>query len=236
VNAGEFDPIDAMADLADRYGAWLHVDGAFGLFARLSPRTAALAAGVERADSVTVDGPKWLNVPFDCGFAFVRDVKLLAKTFAYAAAYLPGPEDPRPQFGNLGPESSRRSRAFAVWASLRAYGREGYRALVEHDLDIARALAERVDAAPDLERLADVRLNIVCFRYRPPGVDDEFELDRLNARVGEAILEDGRVYFGTTRYAGRVAFRPAFVSWRTRVEDVDLLVKVVRELGARLHG
>jgi glutamate/tyrosine decarboxylase-like PLP-dependent enzyme len=236
VNAGEFDPVDAMADLADRYGAWLHVDGAFGLFARLSPRTAALAAGVERADSVTVDGHKWLNVPFDCGFAFVRDVKLLAKTFAYAAAYLPGPDDPRPQFGNLGPESSRRSRAFAVWASLRAYGREGYRALVEHDLDIARALAERVDAVPDLERLAEVPLNVVCFRYRPAGLDDEPELDRLNTRLGEAILEDGRVYFGTTRYAGRVAFRPAFVSWRTRVEDVDLLVHVVRELGARIRA
>jgi glutamate/tyrosine decarboxylase-like PLP-dependent enzyme len=236
VNAGEFDPIDAMADLADRYGAWLHVDGAFGLFARLSPRTAALAAGVERADSVTVDGHKWLNVPFDCGFAFVRDVKLLAKTFAYAAAYLPAADDPRPQFGNLGPESSRRSRALAVWASLRAYGREGYRAIVEHDLDIAQALAQRVDAAPDLERLADVPLSIVCFRYRPQGVDDEAVLDRLNTRLGAAILEDGRVYFGTTLHAGRVAFRPAFVSWRTRVEDIDLLVKVVRELGTRISA
>ena len=99
----------------------------------------------------------------------MRDVRLLAKTFAYAAAYLPAADDPRPQFGNLGPESSRRSRSFAVWASLRAYGRDGYRALVEHDLDLARALAEQVDAAPELERLAEVPLNIVCFRYRPPG-------------------------------------------------------------------
>jgi glutamate/tyrosine decarboxylase-like PLP-dependent enzyme len=123
-----------------------------------------------------------------------------------------------------------------VWTSLRAYGREGYRAIVEHDLDLAHALAERVDAAPDLERLADVPLSIVCFRYRPPGLDDEAALDRLNTRLGEAVIEDGRVYFGTTRHAGRVAFRPAFVSWRTRVEDIELLVRVVRELGARVSA
>src|SRR4030095_9462316 len=115
-----------------------------------------------------------------------------------------------------------------------SYGREGCRAIVEHDLELARALAEHVDAAPDLERLADVPLSIVCFRYRPQGVDDDAVLDRLNTRLGEAILEDGRVYCGTTRHAGRVAFRPAFVSWRTRVEDIDLLVKVVRELGAKV--
>ena len=141
----------------------------------------------------------------------------------------------RGQFGNLGPESSRRSRAFAVWASLRAYGREGYRTLVEHDLDLAAALARQVDAAPDLERLAEVPLNIVCFRYNPGGLDDA-ALDRLNARLGDALLEDGRVYAGTTRYMGKVAFRPAFVSWRTRAEDIDLLVSIVRELGAQLRG
>jgi glutamate/tyrosine decarboxylase-like PLP-dependent enzyme len=231
VNAGEFDPIEAMADLAQRHGAWLHVDGAFGLFARLSPRTAALAAGVERADSVTADGHKWLNVPFDCGFAFVRDARLLAKTFAYAADYLPDPADPRPQFGNLGPESSRRSRALAVWATLRAYGRSGYRALVEHDLDLAQALRAQVDAAPDLQRLAEVPLNVVCFRFNPGGLGEP-ALDALNERLGAAVLADGRVYVGTTRYSGKVAFRPALVSWRTRAADVELLVRVVRELGA----
>jgi glutamate/tyrosine decarboxylase-like PLP-dependent enzyme len=104
---------------------------------------------------------------------------------------------------------------------------------VERNLALARRVAERVDAAHDLERLADVPLNIVCFRYRPPGVP-ETELDDLNARLGEAVLADGRVYVGTTRYRGCVAFRPAIVNWRTREEDVDLLVDVIRELGARL--
>jgi len=233
VNAGEFDPIADMADLAERHDAWLHVDGAFGLFARVSPRTAPLVAGVERAHSVCVDGHKWLNVPYDCGFAFVRDLALMGKAFAYTAAYLPSPDDPRPTMGAIGPESSRRARSLSVWATLRAYGRDGHRAMVERHLDLAQHLAARVDAAPDLERLADVPLNIVCFRYNPGGLGDD-ALDELNRALGAEILEDGRVYVGTTLYAGRVAFRPAIVNWRTGEADVELLADVVRELGARL--
>ena len=232
VNAGGFDPIADMARLAEEYGAWLHVDGAFGLFARVTPRAARLADGVERADSVIADGHKWLNVPYDCGFAFVRDASALPEVFSASAAYLPGEDPERPNFGFLGPESSRRARALAVWATLRAYGRRGYRDLVERNLALAQRVARAVDEASDLERLADVPLNIVCFRYRPPGVP-EHELDELNERLGADVLADGRVYVGTTRYRGRVAFRPAIVNWRTREQDVDLLVDVIRELGAR---
>ena len=126
---------------------------------------------------------------------------------------------------------SRRARAFAVWATLRAYGRSGYRAIVERHLDLGQHLAARVDAAPDLERLADVPLNIVCFRYRPPDVD-EGRLDALNQAIGEAAIQDGRVFFGTTVYDGKVAFRPAPVNWRNRPEDVETIVEVVREVGA----
>jgi glutamate/tyrosine decarboxylase-like PLP-dependent enzyme len=232
VNAGQFDPIAELADLAERHGAWLHVDGAFGLFARVSPRVAHLAEGVERAHSVIADGHKWLNVPYDCGFAFVRDPDLLAKVFSVAAAYLPSNE-PEPTYGYLKPELSQRARSLAVWAALRAWGRAGYRELVERHLDLAQRLAARVDEAEDLERLADVPLNIVCFRYRPPGVPEE-ELDALNARLGEDVLADGRVYVGTTSFAGRTAFRPAIVNWRTREADIDLLVDVLRELGSKL--
>jgi glutamate/tyrosine decarboxylase-like PLP-dependent enzyme len=235
VNAGDFDPIERMAELAEQYGAWLHVDGAFGLFAAVSPRTAHLVRGVERANSVISDAHKWLNVPYDCGFAFVRDGPALGQTFRVTAAYLPESDADRPHLAGRGPESSRRSRGLAVWATLRAYGRRGYRELIERHLDLAQRLAERVDEAPDLERLADVPLNIVCFRYRPESVP-EGELDELNARLGEDVLADGRVYVGTTRYEGRVAFRPAIVNWRTREEDVDLLVDVVRELGRARVG
>ena len=232
VNAGDFDPIDALADLAERYDAWLHVDGAFGLFARVTPKAADLAKGVERAHSVISDGHKWLNVPYDSGFAFVRDPSLLTSAFAIGAAYLPKPGE-HPMFGGLGPEASRRARGIAIWATLRAYGRAGYREMVERHLELAQRLARRVDEAPELERLADVPLNIVCFRYRPKDAKAE-ELDTLNLRLGAELLADGRVYVGTTRYRGVVALRPAIVNWRTTEADVDLLVDVVRELGTRL--
>jgi len=226
VNAGDFDPIERMADMAAEHNAWLHVDGAFGLFARLTPQAAKLAAGIERADSVIADGHKWLNVPYDCGFAFVRQPIRLARTFNVGAPYLPSPDDPRPNPGFLTPENSRRARAFAIWATLRAYGRAGYREMVERHLRLARHLAERIDSSPQLERMADVNLNIVCFRARPEGVAEE-QLDALNRELGEALLRDGRVYAGTTSYEGRVAFRPAIVNWRTQEPDVDLLIDVL---------
>jgi glutamate/tyrosine decarboxylase-like PLP-dependent enzyme len=234
VNSGAFDPIGRLAGLAERYGAWLHVDGAFGLFARVAPRSRHLTEGVERADSVTVDGHKWLNVPYDCGFSFVRDRSPMARAFAYSAAYLPdaedgGPSPAWPNLGAMGPESSRRARSLAVWATLRAYGRAGYRALVEHNLELAQRMAALVDAAPELERLAEVPLNIVCFRYNPGGLAEE-ELNRLNDRLGEAILEDGRYYAGTTRYGQKVALRPAIVNWCTAEREIDQFIALVRQL------
>jgi glutamate/tyrosine decarboxylase-like PLP-dependent enzyme len=233
VNAGDFDPIEEMAELAERHGAWLHVDGAFGLFARVSPRTEELTAGTERASSVASDGHKWLNVPHDCGFAFVREDRWRRDSFAEGADYLPPVDDPRPVFAYSTPEGSRRARALAVWATLRAYGAEGYRAMVERHLDLAAHLARRIDAEPGFERLAEAPLNIVCFRWRPEGVPEE-ELDALNKRLGVALLEDGRVHAGTTLFERRVAFRPAICNWQSREEDVDLLVDVLVELGERL--
>jgi glutamate/tyrosine decarboxylase-like PLP-dependent enzyme len=225
VNTGDFDPIDRLADLADEHGAWLHVDGAFGLFARVTPLAAALGVGIERAHSAIADGHKWLNVPYDCGFAFVRDAEYLRPPFQLTAAYLPTDERPSP-------EASRRARSLAVWATLRAYGRSGYRTMVERHLELAQRLSDRVDAEPELERLAETKLNIVCFRFRPEGLAED-ELDELNLALGQDVLDDGRVFFGTTRYRGRVAFRPAIVNWRTEERDIDLIVDALLELGRK---
>jgi glutamate/tyrosine decarboxylase-like PLP-dependent enzyme len=231
VNAGHFDALEKLADLAERHNAWLHVDGAFGLFARATPRGDALTAGIERADSVTADGHKWLNVPYDCGFSFVREPGRLASAFSSPAAYLAGDPD-RPSFYERSPEMSRRARSLAVWATLRAYGRAGHRAMVERHLDLAQRLAARLDESDDFELLAEVPLNVVCFRHRPPNRSED-ELDEHNRRLGQAVLDDGRVYMGTTVYDGRVAFRPAIVNWRTTEPDVDAIVDVVRELATQ---
>ncbi|MGC0418817.1 pyridoxal phosphate-dependent decarboxylase family protein [Embleya sp. AB8] len=237
VDTGDFDPIDALADLAERYGAWLHVDGAFGLFAGVTPRLSHLVRGVERAHSVAADGHKWLNVPYESGFAFVRDADLLGRTFgASNAPYLPGAGDTHLNYNHLGPESSRRARALPIWATLRAYGRAGYRAMVERHHDLAVHLGALVEQAPDLELLAPVTLCVVCFRYRPPEPFTETELDELNRRLGTELIEDGRVYAGTTIHRGKVALRPAIVNWRTVAGDVELFAAVVREIGARVAG
>jgi glutamate/tyrosine decarboxylase-like PLP-dependent enzyme len=228
VNTGDFDPIARMAEITAKHRAWLHVDGAFGLFARLVPGISALADGVERADSVIADGHKWLNVPYDCGFAFVRDAGLLKEPFRMAAAYLPSDETPSP-------EASRRARSLSVWATLRAYGRAGHRRMVKRHLALAQRLRARVEDEPELELLAPVKLNIVCFRHRPAGMGEE-ELDAHNLALGQEILEDGRVFFGTTRYDDKVAFRPAIVNWRTTERDVDLIADVLLELAARRLG
>jgi glutamate/tyrosine decarboxylase-like PLP-dependent enzyme len=185
---------------------------------------------VEGADSVIADGHKWLNIPYDCGFAFVRDPALMTGPFSITGPYLPLGTDERPSFGDFGPEASRRARALAVWATLRAYGREGYREMVDRHISLARRVAQQVSAAPDFELLAPAPLNVVCFRYRPEGVAED-RLDELNRRLGAAILEDGRVFFGTTVYREVVAFRPAIANWRTTEVDVDLIVPVARELG-----
>jgi len=235
VNAGHFEPIREIAEVVHARGSWLHVDGAFGLFARISPRSAPLADGVELADSVISDGHKWLNVPYDSGFAFVRDPAYLLGAFGFGASYLPDVDDPRPAFAYRGPEISRRARGLAVWATLRAYGREGYRAIVERCLDNSAHFARLVEEADDMELLLPAPFNIVFFRYRPADVPEE-ELDALNLAIEERILTDGRVYVGTTHWAGFVGFRPAFVNWRTTTADADLLLETVRDLGSTLRA
>ena len=231
-NAGDFDPIDELADLAQRYNGWLHVDGAFGVYAQVSPSTRHLTRGIERADSIAADAHKWLNVPYESGFVLVREPERLGRAFGMpGAAYLPGPDDPQGGYGLLGPESSRRARALPIWTTLAAYGREGYRELVERHCALAKYLARRVDDDPRLERLADVPLNIVCFRYHEPDLE-ESKLNDINRSIAEMLLEDGRVFAGGTVYEGRAALRPALSNWITTETDLDLFVEVVLELGA----
>ncbi|HWV23761.1 MAG TPA: pyridoxal-dependent decarboxylase [Thermomicrobiales bacterium] len=234
VNTGQFDDLAALADLRDRHpgGAWLHVDGAFGLFAAASPTYAHLVEGIDRADSVASDAHKWLNVPYDCGFAFVRDAAPLHGAFSASGAYLTRTGGFDADAHN--PFFSRRFRALAAWCSLKSLGRDGYRDMVERCIANARDLADWVDRQPGMELVNGHRyrqhpFNIVCFRFVGRGVDDE-TIDNLNRRAVEAIQRSGRAFVSGTSWNGHAAIRAAFVNWTTTLDDVAVLKDVLQEM------
>jgi glutamate/tyrosine decarboxylase-like PLP-dependent enzyme len=234
VNTGAFDDLAALADLRDGHapGAWLHVDAAFGLFAGASPAYAHFLNGLDRADSVSADAHKWLNVPYESGFAFVRDPEVLRSALAAAGAYLVPPPgagwDPMSQT----PEMSRRFRALPIWCTLKAAGRAGYREIVERCCRNAADFGEWVAREPVLELMAPVPLNIVCFRALDPARSDE-ENDLLNRRVVQAIQSDGRAFVTGTVWSGRAAIRAAFDNWATTAADVRILEETVAEIAER---
>ena len=220
VNTGDFDDLVAVAEVARARGAWLHVDGAFGLFAACDPDRAAWLEGLGEADSIAGDAHKWLNVPYDSGFAFTRHPALQRKVFSAAAAYL----GEGPDLMHLGPENSRRFRALPAWFTLMAYGREGHRALVQACCAHAVALGDAVANHPRLELLAPVRLNVVCFAPREAGVAAR---DRLLA----ALRRDGRAFLTPTVLDGRPAVRAAFSNWSTTADDVRVVAEALAQVG-----
>ena len=212
VNTGDFDDIAALAEITRRHDAWLHVDGAFGLFAFCDPERRHLLRGVEHADSIATDGHKWLNVPYDSGLVFCRHPDLQKSTFRAAAAYL----GDRPDLMHLTPENSRRFRALPAWMTLVAYGADGYRQLVRTSCELARRLGERLESSQAFELLAPVPLNIVCFALRE---GDAERRDQLLRR----LQEDGRAYLTPTVWEGRPAIRAAFSSWSTDSADLETI-------------
>ncbi len=223
VNTGACDPLDAIAAVvAEHPDAWLHVDGAFGLWAAASPRRRHLVAGAERADSWAVDGHKWLNVPYDSALAVVRDGTALATALSVSAPYLPlGAADPSTR--TL--ENSRRPRGIPVYAALRALGRTGVADLVDRCCDLALRAAERF-AAGGVEVVNDVVLNQVLLRV--PGVDV--------ADLARAVAEDGTCWVGTTVWDGAPALRFSVSNWSTTAEDVDRSVACILALRDGLAG
>ncbi len=224
VNTGAFDPFDGIADwLAERSG-WLHVDGAFGLWARADPNRADLVAGLDRADSWATDGHKWLNVTYDCGVAFVRRLADLRRTFAAVAGYLPASESFEAMHHT--PQSSQRARQIEVWSVLRTLGRDGVAALVTTACDGAALIADRLRAA-GLTVLNDVVLNQVLVR-----LDDGPTTERLIA----AIQADGRVWCGPTQWQGATAMRISVSSWRTTLDDAAHAADVIVACAGRVGG
>ena len=218
VNTGAFDSAEEICARARLSGAWVHVDGAFGLWAAVTPQLAHLVEGIASADSWATDAHKWLNVPYDSGLAFVRDEAALKSAMAVTAAYLPEGEHREPS--HYTPELSRRARGVEIWAALKSLGRTGLRDLIERNCRFARRFAEALEKG-GCEILNEVVLNQVLVSFG----------DALRTRqVIECVQRDGTCWCGPTEWQGRTAMRISVSSWATRDEDVE------RSVAAILHA
>lgn len=232
VESGAIDDLAGIAEICRREGLWFHVDGAFGALARLVPDLAPRLDGIERADSLAFDFHKWGQVPYDAGFILVRDGELHRKAFATSAAYLKPAErglaagSPWPC--DYGPDLSRGFRALKVWFQLKVHGVEALGRMILNICQLAGYLESRIEAEPELELLAPVELNIVCFRYRAE------DSDRANGQIVIALQESGVAAPSTTRINGRLAIRAAIVNHRTSRAEIDALVEKTLALGRAL--
>jgi glutamate/tyrosine decarboxylase-like PLP-dependent enzyme len=236
-NTGAVDPLDALADYCAAEGLWLHADAAYGGFAALTERGAAALAGLGRCDSVALDPHKWLFVPFECGCVLARDPSRLRAAFAVEPDYLrdvatgagafDDPATARVNFADYGEQLTRQSRALKVWLGVRYFGVAALRAAMDRAMDLAVHAERLVRAQPGLEVLSPARLGILCFRVRPPGVDDPAALDALNDRVNRAVNGTGRFLVSSTRLRGALSLRLCVLGYRTTAGDVEACVRAV---------
>lgn len=241
VATGAVDPLEEIADVCGKEGLWMHVDAAYGGPAILANDLRPTFAGIERADSIAFDPHKWLYTPHSGGCVLVRDLQHLADSFAVHATYVHQDRE-RTGWGldlsSLGPQFSRGFLALKVWVSLLAHGRRAYAARISHDAALARYLGARVQERPEFELAAPVGLSICCFRYVPDelrgGPERESYLDALNERLMTEIQLDGRVYCSNAVLGDRFVLRACIVNFRTEAEDMDALLHVAAELGAKL--
>lgn len=228
---GAVDPLDALADVCEERGVWLHADGAYGLPAAATGSKGHLFAGLDRADSCSIDAHKWLYLPKACGVVLVRRPEDLSASFAHREGYLPHQRHELHAV-DITLEYSRPFRALKAWLAFRAHGAPAFREAIERNLHEAEILYEAVRAQPDFEVLGPPpQLSIVPFRHVPEGVDD---VNAHNWALAGALLEDGRVYLASALIDDAVYLRPCFVNFRTTEEDVLAIIEIARELGERV--
>ncbi len=229
VNTGSFDDIAAIARLKDKYSFWLHIDAAFGGFAACSSQHKHLLNGWERADSITIDTHKWMNLPYDSGIAFVNSAHLDLQRQVFQnvnAAYL-GTTQSSFKFNNFFPENSRRLRALPAWFSLIAYGKEGFANMIEERCRLARVLGHLITRSEFFKLLAPVTLNIVCFTLKDNALAVSSFLETVNGR--------GVVYLSPTTLHGQVGMRAAFANWKTTMVDVNKLWTELNEVAHEME-
>jgi aromatic-L-amino-acid decarboxylase len=241
VNTGAVDPLAEIADVAREFDLWMHVDGAYGAPGAMVERKAELFAGLERADSVSLDPHKWLYVPVDAGCLLFRDAAAAAAAFSTEEAdYIKVhglTEDAAFAYWDYGVELSRRFRALKVWLTLGYYGARRLAEAIGDDMALAAYLGGLVSQADDFELLAPVELSICCFRYMPGRELDEDELNRLNEQIMAAVQKGGRAYLSNATVNGKFALRACITNFRTTKADIEQTLDVVREVGRQLgHG
>ncbi|MDH4044236.1 MAG: pyridoxal-dependent decarboxylase, partial [Gemmatimonadota bacterium] len=234
VNAGAIDPLTAIRDVARLEGLWFHVDGAYGAIGAALPELTDRYAGMDDADSLTIDPHKWLYVPYEAGAVLVKDRNALTRAFATKADYLEVDETSYFSgplwFHQQGPQLSRAFRALKVWCVMRELGVAGFRELWRNDLAVAAELRRAVAAHPRLELVGPSDLSIVCFRYVPQHGD----ADALNRKLVNRVQQDGQLFVSGTLVRGTYALRAAILNYRSTTADARLTVEVVAELGAAL--
>jgi glutamate/tyrosine decarboxylase-like PLP-dependent enzyme len=217
---GAFDQFREIAALTHARGGWLHVDGAFGLWARACPSRAGLSEGIEDADSWATDAHKWLQAPYECGCAFVRNEDAHRRAMSIAASYLPTGDGEIRDPLHYAPELSRRARGFALWALLRAWGRQGLAEMIGRHCAFARGLAARLAAEPGIEVLNDVELNQFAVRFGTTE-DAPARRDALTAATVERLQAAGVCYAGRARWRDREVMRVSVIAWPTTEADID---------------
>ncbi len=229
INTGAYDDFETLVPIAKQYGAWVHVDGAFGLWAAASERRKHFVRGVELCDSWATDGHKWLNVPFDCGFAFVAEPDAHRASLSVRAAYLTHASTARDQM-DWNPEWSRRSRMFAAYAALRQLGRKGIENLVDRCSEHARSIVLRVGALEGAEVLWEPTINQGLVRFPDPSPSaTDADHDRRTDSVIAEIQKSGEAFFGGTTWRGKRAMRVSVCNWQTSESDVDRVVAAARQ-------
>jgi glutamate/tyrosine decarboxylase-like PLP-dependent enzyme len=243
VATGAIDPLEEIADVCAAEGLWMHVDGAYGGPAAFVPGLRPLFAGIERADSIAFDPHKWLYTPHSGGCVVMRDWTDLVLSFAAVAGYVHEDKDRTGHgldLGMMGPQFSRSFASLKVWVSLLAHGWSAYQRRIAHDVELAGYLASLVSDRPEFELMARGPLSICCFRYVPPdlpgGEAGQEYLNELNERVMTELQMDGRAYVSNAIIRGRFVLRACIVNFRTEAKDVEAVLEVAAELGARLDA
>ena len=236
VNTGAFDAFDALVPIAHERGAWIHIDGAFGIWAAAVPSMRDRMRGYEDADSWSTDAHKWLNVPYDSGLAFVRDAAAHHAAMTLGAAYYVETSGSERDNYNWAPESSRRARGFSLLAALRSLGRSGLVDLIERDCALARRMAEHLRAVPGTRILNDVVLNQVLVRFDGADPTDDVAGDARTRAIIADVQRDGTCWLGGTTWQGRAAMRFSVTGWQTTEADIDRsAAAILRSVAAAEH-